>query len=77
MASHNPNSKPDHFGAHITKNQKATIKAFDKFYSWFPSFLDVFPDEEAFLNFAFWFVICTIVGVIIISRYVKIKPHQI
>ena len=22
------------------------FQAFDKFYSWFPSFLDIFPDEE-------------------------------
>ena len=53
------------------------LKAFDKFYSWFPSFLDIFPDEEAFLNFAFWFVILTIGVAFIASRFIKIKPHQI
>ena len=56
--SHNrhPYSSPDNFGGgvHHTRSQKATIRAFDKFYSWFPSFLDMFPDEEAFVNFAFW-----------------------
>ena len=53
--SHNrhPYSSPDNFGGgvHHTRSQKATIRAFDKFYSWFPSFLDMFPDEEAFVNF--------------------------
>jgi hypothetical protein len=62
--SHNrhPYSSPDNFGGgvHHTRSQKATIRAFDKFYSWFPSFLDMFPDEEAFVNFAFWFVVLTI-----------------
>ena len=97
------------------------FKAFDKFYSWFPSFLDMFPDEvalsffniakskyrlihlvtmtqlctiimirnhhddmcnlyilsschpqEAFLNFAFWFVILTIIGAFIAARLVVI-----
>ena len=52
----NFHEKNDHFGGGrgVTASQKATIKAFDKFYSMFPSFLDVFPDEEAFLTFAFW-----------------------
>jgi hypothetical protein len=54
-----------------------TPQAFDKFYSWFPSFLDMFPDEDAFLNFAFWFVILTIVGAFVAARFIKIKPHQI
>ena len=65
MSHHNrhPYSSPDSFGGgvHHTRSQKATIRAFDKFYSWFPSFLDMFPDEEAFVNFAFWFVVFTIV----------------
>merc|ERR1712212_1330137 len=79
MSNRHPYAAPDGFGGgvHHTRNQKATIKAFDKFYSWFPAFLDIFPDEEAFLNFAFWFVILTIVGAFIASRYIKIKPHQI
>ena len=64
-------------GVHHTRSQKATIRAFDKFYSWFPSFLDMFPDEEAFVNFAFWFVVFTIVMAFIASRFIKIKPHQI
>ena len=57
MTTRHPYASPDGFGGgvHHTQNQKATIKAFDKFYSWFPAFLDIFPDEEAFLNFAFWF----------------------
>merc|ERR1712126_584515 len=80
-AQHNrhPYSEQDNFGGrvHHTRNQKATIKAFDKFYSWFPSFLDIFPDEDAFLNFAFWFVILTIVGAFVAARFIKIKPHQI
>ena len=51
----NFHEKDDHFGGRgVTRSQKATIKAFDKFYSMFPSFLDVFPDEDAFLTFAFW-----------------------
>ena len=52
----NFHEKNDHFGGGrgVTANQKATIRAFDKFYSMFPSFLDVFPDEDAFLTFAFW-----------------------
>ena len=59
------------------RKQKGTIKAFDKFYSWFPAFLDMFPDEEAFLNFAFWFVIATIAVAVIASRWIKIKPHHL
>ena len=61
----------------VFRNQKGTIKAFDKFYSWFPSFLDIFPDEECFLNFAFWFVICTITGAFVLSKFIKIKPHHL
>ena len=61
----------------VFRNQKGTIKAFDKFYSWFPSFLDIFPDEESFLNFAFWFVICTIAGAFVLSKFIKIKPHHL
>merc|ERR1712086_472158 len=79
MSNRHPYAAPDGFGGgvHHTRNQKATIKAFDKFYSWFPAFLDIFPDEEAFLNFAFWFIILTIVGAFVASRYIKIKPHQV
>ena len=51
----NFHEKNDHVGGRgVTANQKATIRAFDKFYSMFPAFLDVFPDEDAFLTFAFW-----------------------
>ena len=32
MSSRHPNAKPDGFGAHITKNQKATIKVYISFY---------------------------------------------
>ena len=35
----------------------------------FPAFLDIFPDEDAFLNFAFGFVFVTIITVFVISRY--------
>ena len=73
-----PNQQPDHFtGRGVTKSQKATIRAFDKFYSWFPSFLDVFPDEDAWLDFVFWFVVITLVGAFLASRYIKIKPHML
>lgn len=58
----------------VTENQKATIRAFDKFYSMFPSFIDIFPDEDAFLDFAFWFVVVTVVTVTILAKFVKIKP---
>ena len=75
--SGNPYQKADHFGRGVTANQKATIRAFDKFYSWFPSFLDIFPDEDAWLNFVFIFVVATIVGVFVISRFVTIKPHML
>ncbi len=68
---------PDNFGRGVTKSQKATMRAFDRFYNWFPSFLDIFPDEDAWLTFVFWFVLATIVGVIILSRYIKIKPHTL
>jgi hypothetical protein len=45
----------DHFnGRGVTASQKATMRAFDRFYAMFPSFLDIFPDEDAFLTFAFW-----------------------
>ena len=30
----NPYQKEDSFGRGVTANQKATIRAFDKFYSW-------------------------------------------
>lgn len=44
-----------HFsGRGVTASQKATLRAFDRFYSMFPAFLDVFPDEDSFLTFAFW-----------------------
>eukprot|EP00096_Caligus_rogercresseyi_P014131 TRINITY_DN6660_c0_g1_i1.p2 TRINITY_DN6660_c0_g1~~TRINITY_DN6660_c0_g1_i1.p2 ORF type:complete len:464 (-),score=68.06 TRINITY_DN6660_c0_g1_i1:1623-3014(-) len=46
-----PNQKEDSFGRGVTRSQKATIQAFDKLYSMFPSFIDVFPDEEAFFKF--------------------------
>ena len=62
---------------YIHRKQKGTIKAFDKFYSWFPAFLDMFPDEEAFLTFAFWFVIATVAVAFVASRYIKIKPHHL
>ena len=75
--TYNPHQKEDHFGRGVTANQKATIRAFDKFYSWFPSFLDVFPDEDAWLNFVFWFVLATIVVTIIIAKRVTIKPHML
>ena len=77
IMSHNPYQKEDHFGRGVTASQKATIRAFDKFYSWFPSFLDVFPDEDAWLSFVFWFVLATIVVAIVISRYIVIKPHML
>lgn len=64
-----------HFGRGVTASQKATIRAFDKFYSMFPSFLDIFPDEDAFLSFAFWFVLTTLVTAFILSRYITIKPQ--
>ena len=32
-------------------------------------------DEDAFLNFAFWFVVATLVGAFALSRYVTIKPQ--
>ena len=73
--NNNPSMKSDHFGRGVTRNQKATIQAFDRFYSFFPSFIDIFPDEDAFLNFAFWFVVCTFVGAFILSRYITIKSH--
>jgi hypothetical protein len=45
----------DHFnGRGVTASQKATMRAFDRFYAMFPSFLDIFPDEDAFLSFALW-----------------------
>jgi hypothetical protein len=75
--NHNPYQKEDHFGRGVTASQKATIRAFDKFYSWFPSFLDVFPDEDAWLNFVFWFVLATLVVAVVVSRYVVIKPHML
>ena len=75
--NHNPYQKEDHFGRGVTASQKATIRAFDKFYSWFPSFLDVFPDEDAWLNFVFWFVLATIVVAVVVSRYIVIKPHML
>ena len=79
MTNRHHYAAPDGSGGrvHHTQNQKATIKAFEKFYSWFPAFLDIFPDEEAFLNFAFWFFVLTIVGVVVASRYIKIKPYQV
>ena len=72
--------QPIHFWNYFIlsfRKQKGTIKAFDKFYSWFPAFLDMFPDEEAFLTFAFWFVITTIAVAFVASRYIKIKPHHL
>ena len=61
-------------GPFVTRGQKATLRAYDKFYDMLPSFLDVFPDEDAFLNFAFYFVMCTIVTAFILARFVKIQP---
>lgn len=40
----------------------------------FPSFVDIFPDEDAFLEFALYFFITTIVCVCIMAKYIKIKP---
>ena len=76
MSNRHPYAAPDGFGGgvHHTRNQKATIKAFDKFYSWFPAFLDIFPDEEAFLNFAFWLIVLTVVDAMVASTYIKINP---
>jgi len=38
--------KDDHFDHRgVTASQKATIKAFDKFYAMLPSFLDIFPGK--------------------------------
>lgn len=46
---------------------------FHRIYSNVPSFEDIFQDEESFYIFAFTFVLASIVGVVILSRYVKIK----
>ena len=67
-------TKDGEFQRGVTANQKATLKAFDRFYGMFPTFLDLFPDEDAFLEFAIWFVALTIVTVIILSRFIKITP---
>ena len=67
-------TKDGQFHRGVTANQKATFKAFDRFYGMFPTFLDLFPDEDAFLEFAVWFVAITIVSVIILSRFIKITP---
>ncbi len=64
-------------GNRYTASQKATIRAFDKVYSWFPSFLDVFPDEDAFLEFVFYFVLTVLVAVLVASRYITIKPSAV
>jgi hypothetical protein len=61
-------------GRGATASQKALTKAFDKFYNMFPSFLDVFPDEDAFLSFVTYFVLITLVTVIVLAKYVKINP---
>ena len=53
-----------------------SFQAFDRFYSFFPSFLDIFPDEDVFLEFVFWFVLASIVMVIILSRFIKIQPSS-
>ena len=71
-----PNQEYEHFGRGVTASQKATIRAFDYFHAKIPAFLDLFPDEEAWLNFVFWFVLITIFVICIVSRYVKIKPHM-
>jgi hypothetical protein len=62
-------TKDGQFHRGVTANQKATMRAFDKFYSMFPHFLDIFPDEDAFLDFAFYFCIVTVVTVFILARY--------
>ena len=71
-----PNQEYNHYGRGVSANQKATIRAFDYFHAKIPAFLDLFPDEEAWLNFVFWFVLGTIVVIVVVSRYVTIKPHM-
>lgn len=66
---------PYEFRRGVTESQKATIRAFDRFYGMLPSFLDIFPDEEAFLHFALCFVIATLAGAFVLSRYITIKPQ--
>lgn len=57
-----------------TANQRATIRAYDRFYNMMPSFLDLFPDEDAFLSFAAMFVASTLIVAFVLSRFVHIRP---
>ena len=61
-------------GPFVTRGQKATLRAYDRVYGMIPSFLDIFPDEDAFLAFAAQFVVASIVVAFLLARYVKIKP---
>ena len=46
MSSRHPNAKPDGFGAHITKNQKATIKVYISFYKELVLYFDSYYAKE-------------------------------
>jgi hypothetical protein len=50
MSSRHPNAKPDGFGAHITKNQKATIKVYISFYKELVLYFDSYYAKEKKLS---------------------------
>ncbi|XP_073992926.1 uncharacterized protein [Rhodnius prolixus] len=50
-----------------------SVKVIESLYSQIPAFTDVF-DEDTFYIFVICFVISTLVLVLIISRFVTLKP---
>ena len=50
--------------------ESSSLQAFDKFYSWFPSFLDMFPDEVCFL---FLQKICVVVFSLLSHPVIHVK----
>ena len=55
------------------KKYEATLNIVNKIYDNFPAFTDIF-DEESFYIFAGVFTLCTIMGAIIASRFITLKP---
>lgn len=60
---------------HHNKAKTGHLKVIENLYNELPAFTDVF-DEESFYVFVACFVTGTILLVVILSRYVKIKPLE-
>lgn len=56
--------------------KKAPLEAINNIYNEFPSFTDIF-DEDSFYIFVFCFTLCTILGAVVLSRFITLKERDL